>query len=95
MFSDFVDDQLPKYAWVGAEGEAYEAKIDTDKRRGISVGELLGDGSSAADHTGVVTGRPSGRYVMRAIYRETPGIAFAIPASCSLSCHDVDRPMRR
>jgi xanthine dehydrogenase YagS FAD-binding subunit len=29
---------------------AYEAKIDTHKRRGISVGELLGDGSSAADH---------------------------------------------
>ncbi len=29
---------------------AYEAKIDTDKRRGISVGELLGDGASAADH---------------------------------------------
>ncbi|SHK04126.1 xanthine dehydrogenase YagS FAD-binding subunit [Bradyrhizobium lablabi] len=30
---------------------AYEAKIDTNKRHGISVGELLGDGSSAADHT--------------------------------------------
>jgi xanthine dehydrogenase YagS FAD-binding subunit len=29
---------------------AYEAKIDTDKRRALSVGELLGDGSSAADH---------------------------------------------
>jgi xanthine dehydrogenase YagS FAD-binding subunit len=29
---------------------AYEAKIDTDKRRGLSVGELLGDGSNAADH---------------------------------------------
>jgi xanthine dehydrogenase YagS FAD-binding subunit len=29
---------------------AYEAKIDTDKRRGISVGALLGDGASAADN---------------------------------------------
>jgi xanthine dehydrogenase YagS FAD-binding subunit len=29
---------------------AYEAKINTDKRRGISVGALLGDGSSAADN---------------------------------------------
>jgi xanthine dehydrogenase YagS FAD-binding subunit len=29
---------------------AYEAKIDTDQRHGISVGALLGDGSSAADH---------------------------------------------
>jgi xanthine dehydrogenase YagS FAD-binding subunit len=29
---------------------AYEAKINTDKRRGISIGALLGDGSSAADN---------------------------------------------
>jgi xanthine dehydrogenase YagS FAD-binding subunit len=29
---------------------AYEAKIDTDKRRVISVGELLGDGASGADN---------------------------------------------
>jgi xanthine dehydrogenase YagS FAD-binding subunit len=29
---------------------AYEAKIDTDKRRGLSVGALLGDGASAADN---------------------------------------------
>jgi xanthine dehydrogenase YagS FAD-binding subunit len=29
---------------------AYEAKVDTDQRRALSIGELLGDGSSAADH---------------------------------------------
>src|ERR1700681_2779553 len=29
---------------------AYDAKIDTDQRRGLSVREILGDGSGAADH---------------------------------------------
>jgi len=29
---------------------AYEAKINTDRRRALSIRELLGDGSSAADH---------------------------------------------
>jgi xanthine dehydrogenase YagS FAD-binding subunit len=29
---------------------AYDAKIDTDQRRGLSVREILGDGSRGADH---------------------------------------------
>jgi xanthine dehydrogenase YagS FAD-binding subunit len=29
---------------------AYDAKINTDQRRGLSIGDVLGDGSSAADH---------------------------------------------
>jgi xanthine dehydrogenase YagS FAD-binding subunit len=29
---------------------AYEAKVTTDQRRALSIGEVLGDGSSAADH---------------------------------------------
>ncbi len=40
MFSDFVDDQLPKYVWsVDAEGEAYEAKIDKQGYHGYRLEE--------------------------------------------------------
>ena len=40
MFSDFVDDQLPRYLWsVDAEGEAYEAKIDRQGYHGYRLEE--------------------------------------------------------